>query len=62
MADAIAAHMARWPPEVDTNVIFTNAQGLLIQEHPFSAALEHRQAHRGDAGLGDTARSASLLR
>ncbi len=38
VADAIAAHMARWPPEGNTNVIFTNAHGLLIQEHPFSAA------------------------
>lgn len=38
VADAMAAHLARWPVHAETGVLFTNERAGLIQEHPFSAA------------------------
>lgn len=34
----MAAHLARWPAHAETDVMFTNERGRLIQEYPFSAA------------------------
>ena len=50
VADAMAAHLARWPAHAETGVMFTNERSGLIQEHPFSAAW--RTAKRKSAAPG----------
>jgi integrase len=50
--DALAAHMARWEPHPEMNLVFTNEWGKPIQQHPFAVTFEH-------AGSGPASRSGS---
>jgi len=40
IADALAAHLSRWPAADEPGLIFTNERGAPIQQHPFAVVWE----------------------
>ena len=51
-ADHLAAHLARWPADLNTGVVFTNEWGAPVQTFPFSVAWAKA---RHTAGVADWA-------
>lgn len=57
VADALAAHLSRWPTASDPGLVFTNERGAPIQQHPFPVVWE---AAARRAGLPEWAKPHDL--
>lgn len=47
VTEALSTHLARWPAETETGVVFTTARGGFVQQHPFAAVWETAKRRTG---------------
>jgi integrase len=62
VADHLAAHLARWPADLNTGVVFTKRAGRPHRAVPVLRRVGEGPGRGRGGGVGDAARSAPLLR